>query len=96
MKLGEDHSATLMIMSDIACSYKSQGNWVEALKFDLKMFDKKKLMLDPRHFWTLDAMNDIADSYASLGRYEEEEFIARQLVDIAGEVLSPTDDSLLI
>lgn len=85
--LGEEHPDTLVSMSNLATTYRSQGRWKEAEAIELQVVEVRKRVLGEEHPDTLASMGNLAATYQSQGRCKEAELLALQVVEARKRVL---------
>ncbi|KAJ6488940.1 P-loop containing nucleoside triphosphate hydrolase protein [Mycena sanguinolenta] len=68
---GDDHSATLRSMSNLAITYDKWGQFKKAEKLNLVVLEKQRKFLGDDHIETLDAMFNLSITYSNLGQTEK-------------------------
>ncbi|KAJ7251999.1 P-loop containing nucleoside triphosphate hydrolase protein [Mycena rebaudengoi] len=69
--LGNEHSDTLVAMSNLAATYWKLGKSRDALELDIAVLEKRKLILGTEHPDTLSSMSRLAATYWKLGKFAE-------------------------
>jgi Tetratricopeptide repeat len=68
MVLGPEHPGTLTSMNNLALTYQSQGQWVEAETIQVHVMETRKTVLGPDHPGTLDGMWNLSYTWKQQGR----------------------------
>ncbi|KAF5246035.1 hypothetical protein FAUST_1446 [Fusarium austroamericanum] len=85
--LGEEHSATLTSMANLASTFRYQGRWKEAEELDIGVVEIRKRVLGEEHPDTLTSMANLASTFRYQGRWKEAEELDIGVVEIRKRVL---------
>jgi tetratricopeptide (TPR) repeat protein len=80
-KLGADHLQTLSSTTNLASTYRNQGQWEEAAKLDAEVMETCKAKLGADHPDTLRSMANLALTYRNQGRWEEAEKLQVEVLE---------------
>ena len=69
--LGEDHADTASSYNSVGCTYKTLGNYKEALNYKTKSLEIRRRILGEDHANTVSSYNNVGYTYKSLGNYKE-------------------------
>ncbi len=65
--LGEEHPSTLIIMANLASTYRNQGRWKEAEELEVGVMETTKRVLGKEHPDTLTIMANLAFTWKGQG-----------------------------
>jgi tetratricopeptide (TPR) repeat protein len=85
--LGADHPFTLMIMRDLASTYRNQGQLTKAEELSVQVLEARKRVLGADHPDTLRSMAGLASTYSKQRRWKEAEELNVQVLEARKRVL---------
>jgi serine/threonine protein kinase/Flp pilus assembly protein TadD len=86
-ELGNEHSATLSSMNDLAVVFRNQGRFSEAEDLHRQTLEIRRRTLGTEHPQTLDSLHNLATVYSDQGRYAEAEQLDQQTLSILRDTL---------
>ncbi|QRV95633.1 kinesin light chain [Ceratobasidium sp. AG-Ba] len=84
--LGEEHTATLTSMNNLAFTYRQQGRYRDAAKLQEQVMQIRKRVSGHEHSETLIAMRNLATTYYYLGRYTDAQSLHQHILDTSTRV----------
>lgn len=81
-------------LNNLATSYKSLGNYLNAEKIFLKVLEQKVSTLGKDNPSTATTLNNLAEVYVSQGRYDQAEMLYRQALEIIEKSLGTEHPNL--
>ncbi|KAJ7252033.1 hypothetical protein C8J57DRAFT_1723042 [Mycena rebaudengoi] len=87
--LGNEHSDTLVAMSNLAVTYHDLGKLTESEDLKMVVLEKRKQILGPDHPETLAAMSSLAATYWKLGKFAEALELDVAVLEKSKQILGP-------
>ncbi|QRV95743.1 kinesin light chain [Ceratobasidium sp. AG-Ba] len=84
--LGEEHTATLASMDNLAVTYSQQGRYRDAAKLQEQVVGIWKRVSGHEHRDTLISMRNLASTYYRLGRYTDAQSLQQHILDTSTRV----------
>ncbi|QRV81275.1 kinesin light chain [Ceratobasidium sp. AG-Ba] len=79
--LGEEHTATLTSMNNLALTYTEQGRYRDAAKLQEQVVEIRKRVSGHKTLATLKVMRNLANTYYFLGRYTDAQSLHQHILD---------------
>ena len=93
--LGDNHSATLTALANLAISYSNLGNYNKAFELQNTVYNTSKEILGEDHLDTLSALHNLANSYSDLGDYNTALEIRNTVYNARKEILGESHPDTL-
>jgi hypothetical protein len=87
--LGKAHPGTLTSISNLAATYRNQGQWKEAEELEVEVIETGKSLLKEAHPDTLTSINNLAFTFKGQGRYEEASAVMEKCTQMQKQILGP-------
>ncbi|QRV81182.1 kinesin light chain [Ceratobasidium sp. AG-Ba] len=84
--LGEEHTATLTSVNNLAFTYRQQGRYRDAAKLQEHVMQTRKRVSGHEHRRTLIAIRNLASTYYSLGRYTDAQSLHQHILHMSTRV----------
>jgi tetratricopeptide (TPR) repeat protein len=94
--LGEEHSTTLVAVSNLAHLYRLQGRFDLAEPLLIKALQIRRRLLGDEHLETLGSMNNLASLYYDQGRFAEAEVMYAKTLELKRRLLGPEHPDTLL
>jgi tetratricopeptide (TPR) repeat protein len=86
-ELGDEHPFTLIMMDNLALTYKGDNRWKEAEELNVQVMEMRKRVLDDEHPDMLISMGNLALTYWNQGRRKEAKELQTQVMEVRKRVL---------
>ncbi|KAF2199390.1 hypothetical protein GQ43DRAFT_482494 [Delitschia confertaspora ATCC 74209] len=92
---GEDHSDTILSISELAKTYKCEGKWAKAQALFEEVITKRTRILGPDNLDTLSSLSDLASVYQCRGMWRDAGELYRAIIEKKDKVLGPSHPETL-